>query len=431
MDASASLKLLEKDTSYLPRAWKWRLDYTYIVNGRAVHCSTKAEDDRRSGIFSGPISGSRLTVVHIRQKRHYLSRDTVSAISIDPATWFNVLQHFQVLPNFLELLHSNNGATLAWISYSEHGKGVREPIAFHVGYKMGDWANDEVAVYARRDLQTGRSFVLILGTEECLCREQICEALSRDATLTAFHIVFIVQSATLALAERIRWQMDYRTQELEGDTGVTTLRQRQANPLAPEQLRFNRNLQVATDFTRNVAWGSERIRLNFEALLSHLSQYSEICPPGSAHALPQDVLQNLTQACELKRSLARHQFDQIQCLLARLRSQAEITKTLMAERDTQISIDIAQATRRDSELMRGIAAVTMIFLPATFVATFFSMVFFHVGDEREVRLIIDRKIWLYPVVTVPLTACIAMWYLAWSLGLPWKRVRAWLESVWK
>lgn len=95
----------------------------------------------------------------------------------------------------------------------------------------------------------------------------------------------------------------------------------------------------------------------------------------------------------------------------------------MSQRDTQLNIDIARATRHDSELnveiakaaktdselMRGIAVVTMIFLPATFVATFFSMVFFHVGEENELRFMVDRRIWFYPAVSVPLTVLIAIW----------------------
>jgi hypothetical protein len=47
--------------------------------------------------------------------------------------------------------------------------------------------------------------------------------------------------------------------------------------------------------------------------------------------------------------------------------------------------------------------VAMIFLPATFVAIHFSMVFFHVGDECPVRLMVGHHIWLYPAVAVPLT----------------------------
>ena len=424
MNSAAILKLLQDDTCYFHEESSWSLDYTYTTPSGPVHCNTQASDDHDNGIFAPSVLQSSLTVVQIRQKRIYLQQGTYCGISVSLDTWKQILQRFDVLPNFLEVLHSNNGGSLSWTSYAEDSKGAQQPVAFHAGYKMGDWANDEIAVYIRRDLQTGQSFVLIMGTDNCLCRERIPQLLSDNPTATIFHIAFLVHATTIDLTEKIRWDMDYRTQDLETLTGVATLRPLGGDPLPASELRFNKDLQVATDFTRNVAWGSQRVRFNFEALAAHLDAYERLCPPGTPHALPSSALHNLRDAIDLKISLAKNQYDQIQCLLTRLDSQAAITKTLMAERDTEISITIAQATRRDSELMRGIAAVTMVFLPATFVATFFSMVFFHVGDEEDVWLLVDSRVWLYPVVTVPLTAFIAVWYFAWSVGLSWKDVRA-------
>lgn len=61
--------------------------------------------------------------------------------------------------------------------------------------------------------------------------------------------------------------------------------------------------------------------------------------------------------------------------------QLAITNTLIARRDSKLNIEIAKAVKQDSELMKDIAAVTMILLPATFPTTFFSMAFFHVGTD--------------------------------------------------
>jgi hypothetical protein len=66
--------------------------------------------------------------------------------------------------------------------------------------------------------------------------------------------------------------------------------------------------------------------------------------------------------------------------------------------------------------MQSIAVVTMIFLPGTFVATFFSMVFFHVGNETSVHFTVDGRIWYYPAIAPPLTVLFAIWYFAWSKG---------------
>lgn len=106
----------------------------------------------------------------------------------------------------------------------------------------------------------------------------------------------------------------------------------------------------------------------------------------------------------------------------------------MAQLDTQVNIAVAEATQRGSELMRGIAAVAMIFLPATFVATFFSMIFFHSYYKQQLKLAIDGRMWWYPAVALPLTAGLTAWYFAWAFSLLAKGVAMvhyltqWLEK---
>ncbi|KAF1965228.1 hypothetical protein BU23DRAFT_575045 [Bimuria novae-zelandiae CBS 107.79] len=170
MDTAFIGKLLTADTSYHDARVPWLLDYTYIAqDGCAVQSSAQFSNDHDAGIFGQCVLTSSLSVIHMQQKRLYLDRDTVSATPIDSDTWLEILHNFEVLPSFLELLHSNNGGTLSWTSFEADGQGGRKASAFHVGYKMGDWGNDEVALYSRRDLATGRSVVLIAGTRRCLC----------------------------------------------------------------------------------------------------------------------------------------------------------------------------------------------------------------------------------------------------------------------
>ncbi|KAI4210199.1 MAG: hypothetical protein LQ351_006954 [Letrouitia transgressa] len=60
-------------------------------------------------------------------------------------------------------------------------------------------------------------------------------------------------------------------------------------------------------------------------------------------------------------------------------------------RDNQLMLEIARdsravamSTAKDSATMRVIAAVTILFLPATFLATFFSMTFFNFADNANI-----------------------------------------------
>ncbi|KAI1749792.1 hypothetical protein F4782DRAFT_287842 [Xylaria castorea] len=74
-------------------------------------------------------------------------------------------------------------------------------------------------------------------------------------------------------------------------------------------------------------------------------------------------------------------------------------------------LKVAQHTRRDSELMKSIALLTMVFLQATFVATLFSMGIFEWKGMHGEILSVSPYIWLYVAVTVVITSVtLGTWY---------------------
>ncbi|KAI0117916.1 hypothetical protein GGR51DRAFT_500541 [Nemania sp. FL0031] len=74
------------------------------------------------------------------------------------------------------------------------------------------------------------------------------------------------------------------------------------------------------------------------------------------------------------------------------------------------NLAIARDNMNDGKQMKSIALVTMIFLPATFVATFFSMTLIELGPSY---------VWLYPSVTIPLTVIVLSAY--WVIVMqPWR-----------
>jgi len=94
--------------------------------------------------------------------------------------------------------------------------------------------------------------------------------------------------------------------------------------------------------------------------------------------------------------------------------------------DNDTNLDIAKATtaiardaQQDSSSMITIAAVTMFFLPGTFISAIFSMVFFNVNmDEAGNEVFyVSKRWWYYIVVTVPLTLCV---FVVWHV---WRRFR--------
>ncbi|PQE31549.1 Mg2+ transporter -like Zinc transport protein [Rutstroemia sp. NJR-2017a WRK4] len=103
--------------------------------------------------------------------------------------------------------------------------------------------------------------------------------------------------------------------------------------------------------------------------------------------------------------------------LSRNDNQAMRTLAELSRRDTKLMIELARdsrsvalATARDSAAMRVIAAVTILFLPATFTATFFSMSFFNFLDSASPKA--SPWIWIYFVITGLLTVIIqTIWAL--------------------
>ena len=88
---------------------------------------------------------------------------------------------------------------------------------------------------------------------------------------------------------------------------------------------------------------------------------------------------------------------------------------MVSQKEAETNMGIAQDTRNDSHSMKAIAALTMVFLPASAVSSFFGMAFF---DGQGGVLTITDEWWLFLAVTIPLTASVVIvWRLWQSFGL--------------
>ncbi|RKK31956.1 hypothetical protein BFJ67_g14994 [Fusarium oxysporum f. sp. cepae] len=71
---------------------------------------------------------------------------------------------------------------------------------------------------------------------------------------------------------------------------------------------------------------------------------------------------------------------------------------------SRVNLEVAKMARLDGSLMKFIAMLGMVFLPATFVSTFFSMGFFQwTKEDREGNEMLSPYFWVYIVVAVGLT----------------------------
>ncbi|KAL4980885.1 hypothetical protein BDW66DRAFT_123404 [Aspergillus desertorum] len=115
---------------------------------------------------------------------------------------------------------------------------------------------------------------------------------------------------------------------------------------------------------------------------------------------------------------------EIACHSKIARSQLQIIYNLIAQRDSkdnlrmaQISTRIANTTKNDSYAMRTLALMSVIFLPATFIASFFSMGMFDWQAPKGSRIVTPR-LWIYWAITIPLTVVVAaIWLIHYRIHL--------------
>ncbi|KAL4794834.1 hypothetical protein BDV19DRAFT_364006 [Aspergillus venezuelensis] len=180
----------------------------------------------------------------------------------------------------------------------------------------------------------------------------------------------------------------------------------QLHELCSYQLRQNRNLgylyNIINDSVKEHHDIRETIGINPTAFLE---VHENLCTLASwVQSMKQNLesAQMVTNSCRSTLSLLLN--------MRNNHSVEENTKFLatMAEHGSEENHqvkDIAEATRKDSEAMKTIAMMTMFYLPASFVATLFSMGIFNFDFEngRKGTISLSGYWWIYAVVTIPLT----------------------------
>ncbi|KAG9554635.1 hypothetical protein KCU71_g8829, partial [Aureobasidium melanogenum] len=108
----------------------------------------------------------------------------------------------------------------------------------------------------------------------------------------------------------------------------------------------------------------------------------------------------------------------------RLSNEINLVFNVMAQKDNDVNIGIARATRADSVAMKTIAIVTLTFLPATYVSAILGMNFFSYNpDTHGGHISYSPDLWLYFVVSIPLTvAVLTIWWV-------WQRRKEMAENL--
>ncbi|KAJ5696703.1 hypothetical protein N7536_007115 [Penicillium majusculum] len=110
---------------------------------------------------------------------------------------------------------------------------------------------------------------------------------------------------------------------------------------------------------------------------------------------------------------------QVQQMSDRTQSQTSYMLSVITQSDAEYTAAIAIDGKRDSIAMRTISILGIVYLPATFVATLFSMdMFSWPGTSNKsnetASLVASPSIWIYWVVAVPLTVITILIWVVWA-----------------
>ena len=140
--------------------------------------------------------------------------------------------------------------------------------------------------------------------------------------------------------------------------------------------------------------------LEMDMVIAHLQELS----PNTAAASSSNNLRSSTISHFRYRKSA---FQSTQLRLAsldkRIANVISLSFNLVTQRDSQV-------LKQDSNAMKAIAVLTLVFLPLTGIASLFSTPFFQVADSH---LWVSASIWIFWVITVCLTCSIVTIWVWW------------------
>ena len=379
--------------------------------------STSIEEDRATTSI-GPLPGGTV-VIFVKQKRRVFPPNSYSEIQLGSKRWHILLEHLHVLPPAIQGLHDNNGGHGIYVSSCVSGGthactrpfSADEPCAYHIWFKLGTWNDIEHFIYARYDFHTGSSIILDAGTNGELHAEKLIERLQGVPNIHIFNVILALLGLWFYQTDDYRWQLDYATQAIESKTGYSSSVSSTMKPLALQQLTLTKDIALAADRVQGSITTATNLANLFQFAQDQWKQFvttleTSPAPPKSP---PSRDITALSNALLQLLSQVTAQLHQMRGLKIRVEAQFHIINSLIAQRDNQANIDLASAALMDTEIMRDVSFVTYLFLPGTFLATFFSMVFFERNSNSS--LVVSEWIWIYFACAVPLTLGLASRYV--------------------
>lgn len=417
MDASNADRLLRHGTKYRDlKAVPRPLHYLDMTNYGVIPSSIDpSQQELHATLQSSALQPNSARVLFVDQERLYLDNSTLASVNLSQSEWLDVLDTCRIPPPALELLYDNNGGSFQHVSYCNDnpqtpcdaaGTGSG-PCAYHTCFKLCVW-HYEHFVYARYDFHTQTVFIMVAGTANEAQLAKLVTQFHGQRDIGLFDILLALAHFWALEVEEMRWLANHMTRKYESQTGFSGFNHNGIAPLPPEKLRLRAGMASTQENLRVIGRASDHVGEFFGFLQDSLRRF-EAASSEQHTGMSGRNHQPLFDALDMRISQQRSQATQIRNLKARMTAQWDIINAILSHYNNNLTVDMARDSRTDSVLMRRIAFVTMIFLPATFLATFFSMVFFEVADGGA-SFSVSRWIWVYFVCTMPFTVLLAWQY---------------------
>lgn len=250
----------------------------------------------------------------------------------------------------------------------------------------------------RRNDTAGCVTLLCFGTQDCLvsrfARLQQNPAW-KDVLQEPCLLFDIIYEELFVLEDDLAWRLAGRFRNVE-QTTLGLARQQ-------DELEMNVDFFSLHDISRGCVFMLESLEgamLTLETLTNHLK-----ISHASTSAKP--LTNAVIQALEHRQRTFHSTSMRLNSLDKRIQNIIGLSFNLVTQSDSRVM-------KADSRAMKVIAVLTLVFLPATGVASIFSMPFFNVdfdGSSRDLQA--ATSFWIFWVVVLPLTALVVAGWFWW------------------
>jgi hypothetical protein len=93
-----------------------------------------------------------------------------------------------------------------------------------------------------------------------------------------------------------------------------------------------------------------------------------------------------------------------------MKNEIQLAFNVVSQDDARASVEIAKATKADSQAMKATSFIALVFLPPTYISAVFSTTFFDYGADAK-SWAVSEKLWIYWAFVIPMTlASVIIWY---------------------